>query len=135
MHLYWLRPCIRGKGGRVSNDEMWRETSEGEGACLPVFADRSHLPLRGKLGWMTPRSGVKTTLEMRCTFRGSRSQAGAPFFWRFFVSQSRGQDRLNGNWWSGSGRAGCSRWVLVRAQAEAYATRGAVPFSLSCELS
>src|SRR6266404_230532 len=121
--------------GRVSNDEMRKGTSEGEGACLPVFADRSHLPLRGKLGWMTPRSGVKTTLEMRCTFRGSRSQAGAPFFWRFFVSQSRGQDRLNGNWWSGSGRAGCSHWVLVRAQAEAYATRGAVPFSLSCELS
>jgi len=29
---------------------------------------------------MTPRSGVKTTLEMRCTFRGSRSQSGAPFF-------------------------------------------------------
>jgi len=25
------------------------------------LADRSHLPLRGKLGWMTPRAGVKTT--------------------------------------------------------------------------
>src|SRR5712664_2653041 len=40
---------------------MRRETSEGEGACLSLFADRSHLPLRGKLGWMTPRAGVKTT--------------------------------------------------------------------------
>jgi hypothetical protein len=36
--------------------------SEGEGACSPLFEVRSHLPLRGKLGWMTPRVGVKTTL-------------------------------------------------------------------------
>jgi len=36
--------------------------SEGEGACSPLFKVRSHLPLRGKLGWMTPRVGVKTTL-------------------------------------------------------------------------
>jgi hypothetical protein len=36
--------------------------SEGEGACSPRSKVRSHLPLRGKLGWMTPRVGVKTTL-------------------------------------------------------------------------
>ena len=36
--------------------------SEGEGACSLLFKVRSHLPLRGKLGWMTPRVGVKTTL-------------------------------------------------------------------------
>jgi hypothetical protein len=47
--------------GRVSNDEMREETSEGEGARWSLFTDRSELPLRGKLGWMTPRAGVKTT--------------------------------------------------------------------------
>jgi len=57
-----------------------RTASEGEGACLRVFADRSHLPLRGKLGWMTPRASVKTTLASETHLRGSRSQAGAPFF-------------------------------------------------------
>ncbi len=38
-----------------------------------------NLPLRGKLGWMTPRAGVKTTLATKRAFRGSRSQAGALF--------------------------------------------------------
>jgi hypothetical protein len=56
----------------------WR--SEGEGACSSLFYKSSHLPLRGKLGWMTPRAGVKTTLAMKRAFRGPRSQAGAPFF-------------------------------------------------------
>ena len=73
--------------------------SEGKGACLLVFADRCHLASEGKLGWMTPRSGVKTTLEMRCTFRGSRSQAGAPFFWRHYgiVRASKSGNKLNLN--------------------------------------
>src|SRR5208337_3281681 len=57
-----------------------RTASEGEGACLLLLADRSHLPLRGKLGWMTPRVGVKTTSASGTRLRGSRSQAGAPFF-------------------------------------------------------
>jgi hypothetical protein len=43
-------------------DESRRVVSEGEGACSPLFRVRSHLPLRGKQGWMTPRVGVKTTL-------------------------------------------------------------------------
>jgi hypothetical protein len=37
--------------------------------------------------WMTPRSGVKTTPEMRSAFRGSRSQAGVPFFYFEVVCQ------------------------------------------------
>src|SRR2546423_1751102 len=64
---------------RVSNGEWRKLTSEGEGACSPVFNIRSHLPLRGKLGWMTPRVGVKTTLTTERAFRGSCSQARAPF--------------------------------------------------------
>ena len=47
---------------------------------MTLFICRCHLPLRGKLGWMTPRAGVKTTLAMERAFSGSRSQAGAHFF-------------------------------------------------------
>jgi hypothetical protein len=54
--------------------------SEGEGACSSFLYRSSQLPLRGKLGWMTPRFGVKTTLTTKRALRGSRSQAGAPFF-------------------------------------------------------
>lgn len=46
---------------RVSDDESRGVMSEGEGACSLLFKVRSHLPLRGKQGWMTPRVGVKTT--------------------------------------------------------------------------
>jgi len=54
--------------GRTPNDDLQILAREGEGASAPVCAGRSHLPLRGKLGWMTPRPGPKKT--------GSRS---APF--------------------------------------------------------
>jgi hypothetical protein len=77
---HWRSPCIREVHECVSHDELRREASEGEGACSPLFAIRSHLPLRGKLGWMTPRVGVKTTLTTKRTLRGPRSQAGASFF-------------------------------------------------------
>jgi hypothetical protein len=77
---HWRNPCIREPHECVSHDELRRAVSEGEGACSPFFAIRSHLPLRGKLGWMTPRVGVKTTLTTKRTLRGPRSQAGAPFF-------------------------------------------------------
>jgi len=43
---------------------------------LPILVDRFHLPLRGKLGWMTPRSGVKTTPEMRRGLSGSNPKRG-----------------------------------------------------------
>ena len=76
---HWRSPCNRGLHECVSHDELRREASEGEGACSPLFAIRSHLPLRGKLGWMTPRVGVKTTLTTKRTLRGPRSQAGASF--------------------------------------------------------
>ena len=76
----WGDPCIRKAHECVSHDGLGRETSEGDGACSPLFTIRSHLPLRGKLGWMTPRVGVKTTLTTKRTLRGPRSQAGASFF-------------------------------------------------------
>jgi hypothetical protein len=57
----WRISCNIPKCWRVSDDESRRVLSEGEGACSPFFRVRSHLPLRGKLGWMTPRVGVKTT--------------------------------------------------------------------------
>ena len=44
-----------------SDDDLHKSASEGEGACSRVCADCSHLPLRGKLGWMTPRPGQKKT--------------------------------------------------------------------------
>jgi hypothetical protein len=48
-----------------------RMASEGKGACLRILVMRYHQPLRGKLGWMTPRAGVKTTSALERTFWGS----------------------------------------------------------------
>jgi hypothetical protein len=77
---HWRYPCISKAHECVSHDKLRREASEGEGARSPLFAIRCHLPLRGKLGWMIPRVGVKTTLTTKRTLRGPRSQAGASFF-------------------------------------------------------
>src|SRR6266700_8398864 len=54
--------------------------SEGEGACLLFLADRSHLPLRGKLGWMTPRAGVKTTPATETRLTGPPDPKRGPHF-------------------------------------------------------
>src|SRR5205814_4702232 len=54
--------------------------SEGEGACLSLFADRSHLPLRGKQGWMTPRAGVKTTPATETRLQGPPIPSEGPSF-------------------------------------------------------
>jgi len=62
--------CKRGIGtrralsenrGRILVNDLHKSVSEGEGACSRTSAGRSHLPLRGKLGWMTPRTGQKKT--------------------------------------------------------------------------
>jgi hypothetical protein len=53
--------------------------ARGKGLARYFLQFIPNLPLRGKLGWMTPRAGVKTTLATKRAFRGSRSQAGAPF--------------------------------------------------------
>jgi len=51
---------LQSKGsGRTPNDDLHGSPSEGEGACSGICDGRSHLPLRGKLGWMTPRPGQK----------------------------------------------------------------------------
>src|SRR5215467_11525592 len=76
-----LKPCIVRPGRRVSFDELLGEASEGEGACLSLFADRSHLPLRGKLGWMTPRAGVKTTSAIETRLPGLPVPSGGPIFY------------------------------------------------------
>ena len=47
--------------GRIPDDDLHESLSEGEGACSGICDGRSHLPLRGKLGWMTPRPGQKKT--------------------------------------------------------------------------
>src|ERR1700730_2882725 len=79
--LEWLPTCIGMVRGRIPNDDLHESLSEGEGACSWTCDDRSHLPLRGKLGWMTPRPGQEKTGNGMCLW-GSRSQARAPFlFW------------------------------------------------------
>ena len=55
----WLPTCIVMVRGRIPNDDLHESLSEGEGACSRTCDGRSHLPLRGKLGWMTPRPGQK----------------------------------------------------------------------------
>jgi len=52
--------------GCIPSDVLQKKASEGEGACSPTEAERPHLPLRGKLGWMTPRAGWKQP-ESGCT--------------------------------------------------------------------
>jgi len=86
---HWRYPCIRKAHECVSHDELRREASEGEGARSPLFAIRCHLPLRGKLGWTTPRVGVKTALTTKRTLRGPRSQAGASIFPKLNSVQDR----------------------------------------------
>jgi len=61
-----------------------RVASEGEGACLLILKVRSHLPLRGKLGWMTPRAGVKTTLASETRLQGLPVPSGGPNFFEAF---------------------------------------------------
>src|SRR5579871_3591486 len=63
-----------------SDDDYHKSASEGEGACSKTSAGRSHLPLRGKLGWMTPRPGQKKTGKRNASIGGSCSQAGAPTY-------------------------------------------------------
>src|ERR1700756_5255337 len=65
---------------RVSDNESRRVMSEGEGACSPLFKVRSHLPLRGKLGWMTRRVGVKTTLTNENGLLGALVPKQGPHF-------------------------------------------------------
>src|SRR5437879_13652836 len=52
--------------GCIPSDVLQKKASEGEGACSPTEAERPHLPLRGKLGWMTPRAGWRQP-ESECT--------------------------------------------------------------------
>ena len=83
---YSPRATLSGQGRALaevlarSNDELRRVTSEGEGACSPLFKIRSHLPLRGKLGWMTPRVGVKTTLTIERATPGLLFPSKGPTF-------------------------------------------------------
>jgi hypothetical protein len=44
------------------------------------LANRYHLPLRGKLGWMTPRAGVKTTLASEMRLPGLPDPKRGPTF-------------------------------------------------------
>jgi len=54
--------------------------SEGEGAYLLFWRIVNHLPLRGKLGWMTPRAGVKTTLASEMRLPGLPDPKRGPHF-------------------------------------------------------
>ena len=87
---HWRKACIASKRWRVSDDELRRAMSEGEGACSPRFKVRSHLPLRGKLGWMTPRVGVKTTLTNGNASLGALVPKQGP---HFFAHPFRKQNR------------------------------------------
>ena len=56
----WRVTCDKRGEGAFQSDVLRKTTSEGEGACSPTEAERPHLPLRGKLGWMTPRNRLET---------------------------------------------------------------------------
>jgi len=68
------------KCGRIPKDDSHKSASEGEGACSRTCAGRSHLPLRGKLGWMTPRSGQKKTGKRNASFGAPVPKQEPQFF-------------------------------------------------------
>jgi hypothetical protein len=76
-----MERCVHERNLRARfRNEAHELASEGEGAYLPVLANRYHLPLRGKLGWMTPRAGVKTTLASEMRLPGPPIPSGGPNF-------------------------------------------------------
>ena len=70
---------VRGGLGAFQFDGLHGVASEGEGACLRGLELVTNLPLTGKLGWMTPRAGVKTTLAMKRAFRAPDPKRGPRF--------------------------------------------------------
>jgi hypothetical protein len=52
----------------------------GGRGLLAALANRYHLPLRGKLGWMTPRAGVKTTPASEMRLPGLPDPKRGPHF-------------------------------------------------------
>ena len=77
--LEWLPTCIVIARGRIPNDDLHEFLSEGEGACSRTCDGRSHLPLRGKLGWMTPRPGQKKAGQRNASLGLSFPSEG-PFY-------------------------------------------------------
>jgi hypothetical protein len=68
--------------GHVSDHGLKTTPSEGEGACLAEFSGRYHLPLRGKLGWMTPRIRCENDAGYETCLSGLPVPSWSPFFFR-----------------------------------------------------
>jgi hypothetical protein len=81
--------AFRRTRGRIPNDGYHKSLSEGEGACSRTCAGRSHLPLRGKLGWMTPRPGQKKTGKRNASFGALVPKQGPHFTRRFQPNSPR----------------------------------------------
>src|SRR5260370_29538760 len=71
-----------GRVGAFSKRGTLKCKGGGRG-LLAVLGNRYHLPLRGKLGWMTPRAGVKTTLASEMRLPGLPDPKGGPHFFAF----------------------------------------------------
>ena len=84
--LEWLPTCIVMARGRIPNDDLHESLSEGEGACSRICDGRSHLPLRGKLGWMTPRPGQKRAGKRNASL-GLSFPSGGPFYFLALMSR------------------------------------------------
>jgi hypothetical protein len=78
-----LPACIVIVSGRIPDDDLHESSSEGEGACSGTCDGRSLLPLRGKLGWMTPRPGQKKTGKRNASFGALVPKRGPHTFSRF----------------------------------------------------
>jgi len=66
--------------GRIPIGDFHKSSSEGEGACSRICDGRSHLPLRGKLGWMTPRAGQKKAGKRNASFGALVPKRGPLFY-------------------------------------------------------
>jgi hypothetical protein len=72
---------------RFSSELHVELQARGKGLACCFFEVRNHLPLRGKLGWMTPRAGVKKTLAIEARLPGLPVPSGSP---SYFGGQRRG---------------------------------------------
>ena len=97
--------CISDSCEHVSDHGPRRMPSEGEGACLAEFKGRSHLPLRGKLGWMTPRIWCENDTRYETCLPGLRVPSWSPIFLPltiWFLRGTRHDDGIFGSRCDGS---------------------------------
>src|SRR5882724_12197923 len=85
--------------GARFRSQSTKDASEGEGACLAEFKGRSHLPLKGKLGWMTPRIWWESDTRYETCLAGLPVLSWSPIFCPGDLVFARGHAARRWNSW------------------------------------